>query len=107
MSRVAADATVFHAIADPTRRDILLMLRGGERGASELAKPFAASQSAISQHLAVLRRAGLVDARRAGRRRLYRVKPKPLKKVADWVGFFDDFWDEKFDALGRYLEGDA
>lgn len=107
MPRIAADATVFHAIADPTRRDILMMLRGGERAASELAEPFAASQSAISQHLAVLLRAGLVDARRAGRRRLYRVKPKPLRKVADWVAFFDEFWDEKFDALSRYLEQDS
>ena len=104
MPRRSAAATVFHAIADPTRRGILMMLRDGERSASELAQPFATTQPAISQHLAVLRRAGLVDDRRDGRRRYYRVRPRPLREVADWLAFFDRFWDDRFEALGNFLE---
>ncbi len=104
MSRIAANKTVFHAIADPTRRGLLLMLRDGEMGASDLARPFDATQSAISQHLAILRQAGLVQDRSEGRRRYYRVRPQPLREVADWVVFFDRFWDEKFEALNDYLQ---
>ena len=103
MSRVAANTTVFHAIADPTRRGLLLMLRDGETGATDLARPFDTTQSAISQHLAILCRAGLVQYRREGRRRYYRVRPQPLREVADWVAFFDRFWDKKFAALSDYL----
>ena len=104
MSRIAANTTVFHAIADPTRRGLLLMLRDGEIGASDLARPFGTTQSAISQHLAILCRAGLVQYRREGRRRYYRVRPQPLREVADWVAFFDRFWDKKFAALSDYLK---
>ncbi len=104
MPRIAANTTVFHAIADPTRRGLLLMLRQGEMGASDLARPFDTTQSAISQHLAILRQAGLVQDRREGRRRYYRVRPQPLREVADWVAFFDRFWDEKFEALSDYLQ---
>ncbi len=104
MSRIAANATVFHAIADPTRRGLLLMLRDGEMGASDLARPFDTTQSAISQHLGILSRAGLVQYRREGRRRYYQVLPQPLREVADWVAFFDQFWDEKFEALSDYLQ---
>ncbi len=104
MPRIAANPTVFHAIADPTRRGLLLMLREGEMGASDLARPFDTTQSAISQHLAILRQAGLVQDRREGRRRYYRVRPQPLREVADWVAFFDRFWDEKFEALNDYLQ---
>ena len=104
MSRIAAAANVFHAIADPTRRGLLLILRDGEMGASDLARPFDTTQSAISQHLAILRQAGLVQDRSEGRRRYYRVRPQPLREVADWVAFFDRFWEEKFEALNDYLQ---
>ncbi len=104
MSRIAAHTTVFDAIADPTRRRLLLMLREGEMGASDLARPFDTTQSAISQHLAILSRAGLVQYRREGRRRYYRVRPRPLREVADWVAFFERFWDKKFEALSDYLQ---
>ena len=104
MSRIAAHTTVFDAIADPTRRGLLLMLREGEMGASDLARPFDTTQSAVSQHLRILSRAGLVQYRREGRRRYYRVRPQPLREVADWVAFFDRFWDEKFEALSDYLK---
>ena len=103
MPHAARNAT-FHAIADPTRRHILMMLRDGEQPATELARPFRATQSAISQHLAVLRRAGLVANRRQGRNRYYRVRAEALREVADWVAAFDQFWDERFSALGAYLE---
>ena len=73
-------------------------------GASDLARPFDTTQSAISQHLAILSRAGLVQYRREGRRRYYRVRPRHLREVADWAAFFDRFWDKKFEALSDYLQ---
>ena len=99
--RPAAAKSTFHAIADPTRRRLLTMLRSGERSASELAEPFSQSRSAVSQHLATLARAGLVMRRRDGRRRL---RLEPLREVIDWTTEFDAFWDQRFDRLGRYLE---
>jgi DNA-binding transcriptional ArsR family regulator len=62
------------------------------------------SLPAISQHLQVLTEAGLVTQRRVGRQRFYRLNPEPLKKVSDWVAHYEQFWEEKLDALGRYLE---
>ena len=81
----ASRERVFHAIADPTRRAILDLLRDSERSVGELAKPFAISQPAVSQHLAVLRRAGLVRVRQAGRRRVYRMVVPPIERVFDWA----------------------
>ena len=104
MSRRNAAADVFLAIADPTRRRMLQMLRGDERPATELARSFRVSQPTISQHLRVLRDAGLVRARRAGRQRIYQLRPRKLKLVVDWVAYFDKFWDEKLSALGKYLD---
>ncbi len=109
MSRAAADASVFHAIADPTRRAILDLLREGEqtvgammdallRGARKV------TQSAFSQHLAVLRSAGLVAAEKKGRHRVYSFRPQPLAEVADWIVAYDRFWSQKFDHLGKYLD---
>jgi DNA-binding transcriptional ArsR family regulator len=102
--RPASDQSPFHAIADPTRRRLLTMLRSGACSASELAEPFSQSRSAVSQHLAVLRRAGLVERDRQGRHQVYRLNPGPLREVADWTAAFDAFWDDKLGALGRYLE---
>jgi DNA-binding transcriptional ArsR family regulator len=104
MSRRPANADVFLAIADPTRRRMLEMLRGDERPATELARSFRISQPSVSQHLRVLRDAGLVRARRNGRQRIYQLRPRKLKIVVDWVAYFDRFWDEKLSALGRYLD---
>jgi DNA-binding transcriptional ArsR family regulator len=104
MSRPPADSSVFHAIADPTRRGILDALRDGELAVSDLQKPFPISQPALSQHLAVLRRARLVLQRKEGRKRLYRVNAAPLREVSDWIGMYDKFWTEKLDNLGKYLE---
>jgi DNA-binding transcriptional ArsR family regulator len=104
VSRRPASADVFLAIADPTRRRMLQMLRGDERPATELARSFRVSQPTISQHLRVLRDAGLVRARRNGRQRIYQLRPRKLKVVVDWVAYFDKFWDEKLSALGTYLD---
>jgi len=112
MSRIAADASVFHAIADPTRRAILDLLREGEMTVGEMFEQVRRAargaaritQSAFSQHLAVLRRAGLVRDRREGRMRYYAFEPAPLAEVVDWIVAYDRFWEEKLDHLGRYLD---
>lgn len=104
MSRRPASADVFLAIADPTRRRMLEMLKSNERPATELARPFRISQPSVSQHLRVLREAGLVRTRRLGRQRIYQLRPRKLKLVVDWVAYFDKFWDEKLSALGKYLD---
>jgi DNA-binding transcriptional ArsR family regulator len=100
--RAAAD--VFLAIADPTRRRMLELLRDRERPAGELARSFRIAQPSVSQHLRVLREAGLVRTRRLGRKRLYEIRPRQLRIVVDWVAYFDKFWDQKLVALGQYLE---
>lgn len=76
---------VFQAVADPTRRALLALLRDSERSVSELLQPFAMSQPAISQHLRILREAGLVEVRQAGRQRLYRLRAERLEAVYNWA----------------------
>jgi DNA-binding transcriptional ArsR family regulator len=95
---------VFHAIAHPARRAILLTLKDGERAASELAEPFRMTFAAISQHLRVLEEAELVSVRREGRRRLYRLHPKPLNEVVSWIDEFAAFFAQRLDALRQYLD---
>ncbi len=113
MPRLAADATVFHAIADPTRRAILDILREGERTVSEMFERIKdglmggvarITQPAFSQHLSVLKKAGLVTARRVGRTRVYAFTPEPLTDVVDWIVAYDRFWTEKLENLGKYLD---
>ncbi len=109
MVRVAAHSSVYLAVSDPTRRAILDELRRGERAAGELMTrviPRAGqmTQPAFSQHLGVLKRAGLVRSRKSGRRRVYAVEPEPMRELAEWVGQWDVFWTEKLDNLGRYLD---
>ena len=95
---------VFHAIAHPARRAILVKLRRGERSASELAEPFDMTFAAISQHLRVLEEAELVRARRDGRHRFYRLQPKPLRDVVRWIDEFAAFFEQRLDALGEHLD---
>jgi len=85
--------SVFHALADPTRRAILVLLAHNERPVLEMAAPFRMSQPAISQHLRVLRRAGLVSSRAAGRRRLYRIEVAPLREMIEWAEQFRHLLD--------------
>jgi DNA-binding transcriptional ArsR family regulator len=104
MSRPQASNDVFYAIADPTRRAILQRLAGGELAVSTLAGEFPTTLSAVSQHIRVLKEAGLVTMRKSGRERYYQLNPRPLKAVSDWVEIYQPFWAGKLDALGAYLE---
>ena len=97
-------SVAFSALADPTRRAILTRLASGDADVSELMKPFALSQPAISKHLNVLERAGLVVRGRDAQRRPRTLVAVPLKEIADWVEPFRRFWDAKFTSLDHYLE---
>lgn len=101
------DTSPFRAVADGTRRRILDLLGDEERSVNELLEQFEISQPALSQHLRVLRDAGLVTVRRDGRRRIYALDPRPLRQVHDWVAHYERFWDDELQALGRFLDGDA
>ncbi len=103
-NRQAASSTVYQAIADPTRRAILDLLKDGEQPVNFFCLQFAVTQSAVSQHLRVLLLAGLVSERREGRHRLYKLEPLALKEVADWVNEYEQFWRQKLKALGAYLD---
>ena len=93
----------FAALSDPTRRAILARLAGGEATVTELAAPFDMSLPAISKHLKVLQRAGLVDQGRQAQWRPCRLNSEPLRDVADWVGRYRRHWEESFDRLDDYL----
>src|SRR5689334_12269109 len=97
------DAT-FAALADPTRRAILARLAAGEASVSELARPFAMSQPAISKHLKVLERAGLISRGRDAQRRPRRLEAKPLADVAGWLEGYRRFWEGSFARLDVLLE---
>jgi len=95
---------VFRAIADPTRREILdLLVEKHEGSATELTKDFDMSLPALSQHLKVLREAGLIAGRREGRQIFYRLNPAPLYEVARWIQPYERFWKSKLDALEAHL----
>ncbi|WP_319946863.1 ArsR/SmtB family transcription factor [Blastococcus carthaginiensis] len=87
------------ALADPTRRELVAVLAGGERTAGELAAPFRASRPAISRHLRVLREAGLVSVRADGRERRYSLDPRPLREIDDWLEPYRDLWAQRLDAF--------
>ena len=94
---------IFAALADPTRRAILARLASGEMTVTELAEPFDMSLPAISKHLKVLERAGLIERRREAQWRLARLEVAPLKDASDWLATYRRFWDESFDRLDEYL----
>jgi DNA-binding transcriptional ArsR family regulator len=100
---MSLDAT-FAALADPTRRAILARLALGETSVMELAKPFAMSLPAVSKHLKVLERAGLIARSREAQWRPCRIEPRALKEVDDWLEHYRRFYDESFDRLGDYLK---
>ena len=104
MARPLQKNDVFYAIAHPSRRAILVLLQDGEKPASELAEPFGVSFGAISQHLRVLKDAELVSERRAGRQRIYQLRPQPLEEVASWVDEFERYFEARLDALEQYLD---
>ncbi len=96
------DAT-FAALADPTRRAILAKLASGEATVMELAEPFEMSLPAISKHLKVLERAGLIARGREAQWRPCRLQPAPLKEVAQWIEHYRKFWEQSFDRLDAFL----
>ncbi len=104
MHNVMSHEDVYHAIAAPTRRAILDELSDGERSVGQLVEQFDVTQPAISQHLKVLREAGLVTWQSSGRERRYRLNAVRLREVYDWVGHYRQFWHGKLDALGAYLD---
>ena|SRR5690349_14638370 len=96
-------STTFAALADPTRRAILARLTSGEASVKELAEPFDMTLPAVTKHLKVLQRAGLITQGRRAQWRPCRLDAKPLREVSDWVGQYRRFWEESFDRLGDYL----
>jgi DNA-binding transcriptional ArsR family regulator len=103
MVKLSLDAT-FSALADPTRRAILARLALGETSVTELAKPFAMSLPAVSKHLKVLERAGLIARSRAAQWRPCRIEPRALQDIDKWLGFYRRFFDESLDRLDVYLK---
>jgi DNA-binding transcriptional ArsR family regulator len=101
--RSSLDA-IFHALADPTRRQMLTRLSGSEATISQLAEPFRMSLPAASKHVRVLESAGLVAQERKGRSRVCRLVPGPLRSAADWIAAYRHFWDGQLDSLERFLE---
>jgi DNA-binding transcriptional ArsR family regulator len=96
-------SATFAALADPTRRAILARLASGERSVTELAEPFDMSLPAVSKHLGVLERAGLITRGRDAQWRPCRLEPQPLKDVADWTERYRRIWEQRLDRLDAYL----
>jgi DNA-binding transcriptional ArsR family regulator len=97
-------SNTFAALADPTRRAILARLMSGECSVGELAEPFDMSMPAVSKHLRVLERAGLIARRRDAQWRRCRIDAAPLKEVADWAEHYRHIWEERLDRLDEYLQ---
>src|ERR1700710_2716502 len=104
MARAATTSDVFNAIAEPQRREILVLLRAGERPVTELAQELGMTQPGASKHLRVLREVGLVQDRKAGRQRLYGLDARGLRPVHEWAGGFEQFWNASFDRLDEYVQ---
>jgi len=96
--------TAYAALAEPSRRRILDLLRAGERSVNDLVTDLELSQPGVSKHLKVLREAGLVDVRPAGKRRFYGLRADPLAEVAGWLEPYRRHWDTRLDALEHHLE---
>lgn len=97
-------AAVFRAIADPTRREILRLLRGGESTVGSIAANFCTSRPAISKHLRLLRSAGLVATRKQGTARICQLRGRPLAAVSEWVKDYEAFWQESLRHLKQFVE---
>jgi DNA-binding transcriptional ArsR family regulator len=95
--------TVFHALGDATRRQMLHALASGERTVSELAAPFAISLAAASKHIKTLESAGLISRNIRGRTHHCRLEPAPLASAAEWLRFYEQFWTTRLDILGHLL----
>jgi DNA-binding transcriptional ArsR family regulator len=98
--------TAFNALADPTRRAVLDLLRQGSQPAGKIAQAFPISRPAISKHLRLLRRAHLVEERREGRNRFYRLNPEPLKAIDSWLDQYRSFWSANLASLKTFVEAE-
>jgi DNA-binding transcriptional ArsR family regulator len=96
--------TAYAALAEPSRRRILDVLRGGERSVNQLVERLGVGQPSVSKHLKVLREAGLVEVRPDGKRRWYGLRAEPLADVADWLEPYRRHWEARLDALEQHLE---
>jgi DNA-binding transcriptional ArsR family regulator len=103
MARLATSTDVFNAVAEPRRRRILTLLKGGEQSVNDVAKSLRVAQPLASKHLGVLRRVGLVRVRGAGQRRLYTLNGDGLRPMHDWVKTFEATWNARLDRLAEYL----
>ena len=99
--------SIFHALGDATRRQMLRELSGGERTVSQLAEPFAISLAAASKHIKALEHAGLIRREVRGRTHVCRLDPGPLASAHEWLSFYERFWTERLDILDRLLREDA
>ena len=97
-------ASTFEVLGEPRRREILDLLRSGERPVGELVDRLTLSQPAVSKHLKVLREAGLVEVRHDAQRRWYRLRPAPLAEVDAWLAPYRELWESHLDALERHLD---
>ncbi|MCP5109355.1 MAG: winged helix-turn-helix transcriptional regulator [bacterium] len=100
----AGTPLAFRAVADPTRRAILDLLRTGRQPATKIARGFPVSRPAISKHLRILREADLVSERRHGRNRIYELNPEPLRGVEEWVSRYRTFWTRSLQSLKDHVE---
>ena len=104
MARAATTSDAFNAIAEPQRREILVLLRGGERPVTDLARHLGMSQLQAFKRLRVLREVGLVRVRGAGKQRLYDLDARGLRPIDEWVGGFERFWSGSFARLDEYVQ---
>ncbi len=94
----------FGALSDATRRGMLRQLSQGEANVSTLAQPYEMSQPAISKHVRVLEKAGLIEREKRGREQIVRIKPETAKQAADWITYYLRFWTQQFDEVEQYLQ---
>jgi len=104
MARAATTSDVFNAIAEPQRRQILMLLRDGDWPVTELALELGMTQPGASKHLRVLREVGLVKDSRAGKQRVYGLDARGLRPIHEWSGGFEKFWNESLDRLDEYVQ---
>jgi DNA-binding transcriptional ArsR family regulator len=104
MARAATTSDAFNAIAEPQRRDILDVLRAGDRPVLELVTELGIAQPSVSKHLKVLREVRLVHVHDAGRQRIYGLDARGLRPVHEWVGGFEEYWSQSFDSLNAYVQ---
>lgn len=104
VARAATTADAFNAVAEPTRRQLLDLLAGGERAVNDLVGELGIPQPQVSKHLRVLREVGAVEVRPRGRQRLYRLNGLALKPIHDWVKGYEAMWSQRFDELDAVLD---